>query len=149
MDTVPLRGTHLEECAILVANRYKSLRGRVSSLPSAHEDVGVILSMLRNGIERAPGVAAVRETKVVGFLLGLVIPTFRDRRAFTVQNGPMRQCETSHGGPTKRCTLIYPLGGLRMVALTTSSPRFPAILKQSIACSGTDLDLRRWMQSGT
>jgi GNAT superfamily N-acetyltransferase len=80
LKIVPLRDKYLEDAASLVAARYRALRGQVSSLPSRYEDVSSILPPLRDLAGQAPGVVAMREGRLVGFLLGMVLPEFRGKR---------------------------------------------------------------------
>lgn len=77
----PLRDTHLEDAAVLVTDRYRAEREHVPSLPPRYEDVSAILPLLRDLAGQAPGVAALRDGRLVGFLLGMVLPVFRGRRS--------------------------------------------------------------------
>jgi GNAT superfamily N-acetyltransferase len=81
LETVPLQEWHLEDAASLSAARYRSLRQRVPSLPSRYEDADGMLSRLQELAAQAPGVAAVRGSRLVGFLVGLLLPAFRGKRA--------------------------------------------------------------------
>ena len=80
LEIVPLRDEHLEDAAALVTARYRALRERAPSLPPRYEDVGSILPPLRDLAGQAPGVVAMREGQLVGFLQGMVIPEFRGKR---------------------------------------------------------------------
>jgi len=77
----PLREKHLEDAAALVSVRYRALRERVPVLPSRYEDVDTILPMLYDLAGKAPGVVAIRGSRLVGFMLGFVIPTFLGKRS--------------------------------------------------------------------
>jgi GNAT superfamily N-acetyltransferase len=81
LEIVPLVKEHLEDAALLVTARYRKLRQDVPSLPSRHEDVSSILSPLSDLASETPGVAAIRGGRLAGFLLGLVLPDFRGKRA--------------------------------------------------------------------
>jgi GNAT superfamily N-acetyltransferase len=81
LQITPLREEHLENAAVLVSVRYKALREHVPLLPSRYEDVETILPMLRDLIGEAPGVVAIRGSRLVGFLLGFVIPMFLGKRS--------------------------------------------------------------------
>lgn len=77
---VPLGTEHLEDAAALVTIGYRAERERVPSLPSRYEDVTSILSPLNNLARQSPGVAAIRDGRLVGFLLGQILPMFKGRR---------------------------------------------------------------------
>jgi GNAT superfamily N-acetyltransferase len=81
LEIVPLRGKHLEDAAALVTACYRALRERVPSLPSRYEDASSILLPLRDLAGQAPGVVAMREGRLAGFLLGMVLPEFRGKRS--------------------------------------------------------------------
>ena len=76
-----MRNEHLEDAAALVTVGYRALRERAPSLPSRYEDVSSILTPLRDLAGQAPGVVAMRDGRLVGFLLGMVISEFRGKRA--------------------------------------------------------------------
>jgi hypothetical protein len=78
---VALQDEHLEDAAALVSVRYKALRQRVPLLPRRYEDVAALLPMLRDITRQAPGVVALRGSRVAGFLTGSVIPTFLGKRS--------------------------------------------------------------------
>jgi GNAT superfamily N-acetyltransferase len=80
LEIVPLRSDHLEDAADLVAARYRVLREQVLSLPARYEEASFMLPLLRNLAGQAPGVVAMREGRLAGFLLGKVIPEFRGKR---------------------------------------------------------------------
>jgi GNAT superfamily N-acetyltransferase len=81
LETVPLQDKHLEHAAALVTAGYRALREQVPSLPSRYEDVSSILPPLRDLVGQAPGVVAMRDGRLVGFLLGMVLPEFRGKRS--------------------------------------------------------------------
>ena len=66
---VPLRQEHLEQAAALFTANYRAAREHEPSLPSCHQDVGSILPKLSDLAAQAPGVAAIRDGRIAGFLL--------------------------------------------------------------------------------
>lgn len=81
LQIVALGDEHLEDAAALVTARYRALRADVRSLPSRYEDLTSILPLLRDLVAEAPGVVAIRGGRMVGFLLGTVLPNFRGKRS--------------------------------------------------------------------
>ncbi len=80
LDLVRLEEKHLAEAAALVCARYGTLHQRVPALPARYLDVGAVLPILANLAGQVPGVAALRGARLVGFLLGLVLPHYQGRR---------------------------------------------------------------------
>ena len=76
-----LRETHLEDAATLVSVRYRALREQVPLLPPRYEEASTLHSMLHEFTKQAPGVAALRGGRLVGFLAGMVLPIFRGKRS--------------------------------------------------------------------
>jgi GNAT superfamily N-acetyltransferase len=81
LEMVSLRDEHLEDTAALVTARYRALREDVPSLPSRYEEVSSILPPLRDLAGQAPGVVAMRDGQLAGFLLGMVLSQFRGKRS--------------------------------------------------------------------
>ena len=81
LEIIQLGEEHLEDAAVLVSNRYKRLRGQVSSLPSRYGKVSTLLPLLRDIAGAGPGVVAIREGRLVGFLSGWLLPSFRGKRS--------------------------------------------------------------------
>jgi len=81
LEIVSLQDEHLEDAAALVTARYRALREQVPSLPSRYEDASSILPLLRDLAGKAPGVVAMRDGRLAGFLLGMVLPEFRGKRS--------------------------------------------------------------------
>jgi GNAT superfamily N-acetyltransferase len=77
----PLRGSHLEDAAELFCVRYRALRHHLPILPARYTTQEVILPMLRDLAQAAPGVVAIDDRQLVGFLLGFVIPDFLGKRS--------------------------------------------------------------------
>jgi GNAT superfamily N-acetyltransferase len=81
LEIVLLRDEHLADAAALVTAGYRALREHVPSLPSRYEDASSILPQLRDLAAQAPGVVAMRDGRLAGFLLGMVLPEFRGKRS--------------------------------------------------------------------
>jgi GNAT superfamily N-acetyltransferase len=81
LEIVTLQDKHLEDAAALVSAGYRALCERVPSLPSRYEDVSSILPLLRDLAGQGPGVVAMRDGRLTGFLLGMVLPEFRGKRS--------------------------------------------------------------------
>jgi len=81
MEIVPFQETQIEEAAALACARYQIQRQQVPLLPARFEDAEAILPLIRDLAGRAPGVAALRDGRLAGFLLGFVIPEFRGKRS--------------------------------------------------------------------
>jgi GNAT superfamily N-acetyltransferase len=81
MDVVPLGEEHLEDAAQLACSRYEGLREQVVSLPSRYARVSTVLPLLRDIAAARPGVAAVRNGRLVGFLSAWLLPSFRGKRS--------------------------------------------------------------------
>ncbi len=81
LEIVPLLDGHLEDAAALVTTRYRSLRQHVASVPTQYEESALILPLLGDLASRERGVAAVHSERLVGFLLGQVLPSFRGKRS--------------------------------------------------------------------
>jgi len=72
---------HLPEAAELFAAGYRELRRRAASMPARYEDAGSILPKLQELAAEAPGVVAVRNGQLVGFMMGQVLSSFRGKPA--------------------------------------------------------------------
>jgi len=81
LDIAPLQDEHLADAAALVTVRYRALRERAPSLPSRYEDVSSILPPLRDLAGQVPAVVAMRDGRLAGFLLGMVLSEFRGKRS--------------------------------------------------------------------
>ena len=80
IELVPLGEEHLEDAAALVTRRYRDLRQEVPFLPRRYAEVGTILPLLREVAGAAPGIVALHGGRLVGFLSGWLLPSFRGRR---------------------------------------------------------------------
>jgi len=81
LDVVPLDAGHLGDAADLVAAQCRVLRASVPALPARYEDPSVFVGDLAALLGSAPGVAALRSGRLVGFLIGQLIDDFRGMRA--------------------------------------------------------------------
>lgn len=81
LQIIELQEKHLDDAAMLVGARYGALRAQVPSLPAQYEDPGDTLPRLRALAARAPGVAAIRGGRLVGFLMGFTLPSWRGQRS--------------------------------------------------------------------
>lgn len=81
LHIVPLEDKHLEDAAALVCARYRALRQYAPLMPARYESAAAILSLLHDLPQRAPGVAAIRGGRLVGFLGAFVLPEFLGQRS--------------------------------------------------------------------
>jgi GNAT superfamily N-acetyltransferase len=81
LGVVPLGEEHLEDAAALASSRYKGFRDQVPPLPPRYAEVSTLLPLLHNIVGAGPEVAAMRQGRLVGFLTGWLIPSFRGSRA--------------------------------------------------------------------
>ena len=79
IKVLPLRESHLEDAAALACARYRALRERLPLMPSRFEEPDTILPRLRDLAGQAPGVAAMRGSKLAGFLVAYQFPDFRGK----------------------------------------------------------------------
>lgn len=100
LEIATLGDEHLENAAALVVTRYHMEREQVPSLPARYEDADQVLPLLRDLVGRAPGVAAVRDGQLAGFLIGLVLPSWRGRRSLYVP-------EWAHSANPEDCREVY------------------------------------------
>ena len=76
----PFSDHHLQDAALLVADRYHGLQAVVPSLPAQYGEVSHLLPMLAELRESASGVVAMDGDDLVGFLLSITIDDFHGRR---------------------------------------------------------------------
>ena len=74
IETVAFTDEHLEPAAGLVAARYRDVRAREPLLPPQFEDAGSVARSLERWWRVTSGFAALREGRVVGFMLGILTP---------------------------------------------------------------------------
>lgn len=76
LQIVDFREYDLEDAARLVSTRYQALRRQEPLLPGRYENPGEFLPRLGELLESAPGVAALRSGRLVGFMAGYLLPQF-------------------------------------------------------------------------
>ena len=82
LQIVPLCEEHLDAAAALAARRFVRLYEQEPLLPSRYAKPSAFASLLRDLLSTgAPGVAAIRDERLVGFLTGWCMPTFRGQRS--------------------------------------------------------------------
>ena len=77
---VSLHEEHLDAAAELVSKRYRQLLEQEPHLPSKYEDASMFLPLLQEILSRG-GVAALSGGRLVGFLTGWKMPSFRGKRS--------------------------------------------------------------------
>ena len=82
---MPLGDNHLGDAARLVTGRFRAERQRQPLLPEHFESPDAALPLLRALAAKSPGVAAVRDGRLVGFLVGFN-SVFREARTAYVPN---------------------------------------------------------------
>ena len=80
LDIVSLREQHLQDAALLVQSRYRALKQPLPMLPARWERLSEIAPLLRDLLPAGPGVAAIRDGKLVGFMMAMIIPSFLGQR---------------------------------------------------------------------
>jgi GNAT superfamily N-acetyltransferase len=82
LSIVPLRADHFEDAAALVARRCQLLRKYVPLLPPRYEDAQVISGLLAGLDPGSSGVAALRGSRLVGFLSGILLDKLLGKRCY-------------------------------------------------------------------
>jgi GNAT superfamily N-acetyltransferase len=77
MKIVQFNHDHIEEAAALVALRYQAERDHNPLFPAQFEQAEAIMPQLQKSVGNVPGVAAIRDNRLAGFLLGFKAPLFR------------------------------------------------------------------------
>jgi GNAT superfamily N-acetyltransferase len=80
LEILSMQEQHLEGAAALVAASYRALCQTVPDLSPAYENAAAYMPSLRGLMDRSPGVVAVRDGEVAGFMTGFVIPEFLGKR---------------------------------------------------------------------
>jgi GNAT superfamily N-acetyltransferase len=81
-----MEASHVDACAALFAGQYAAARVALPWLPEQRENEQSIVSRLRDLISKGPGVVALRNGQVVGYMAGMVLPAWRGRRtAFSTE----------------------------------------------------------------
>jgi hypothetical protein len=82
LKIIPLKEEHLEDAAALVSSRYQILHEQQPLLPRRYQEAHNLLPLLQNIIRAAPpGVAAIQDGQLVGFLIVWLMPDFRGKRS--------------------------------------------------------------------
>lgn len=82
LKVISLREEHLEDAALLVSQRYRRLCEQETHLPHRYAEVDNLLPLLRNIMSASEvGVAALRGDRLIGFLTGWQMPSFRGKRS--------------------------------------------------------------------
>jgi len=81
LEIVPFGEKHLEDAATLACSRYNELRREIPLLPSRYAEISTLLPLLHKIVKGGPGVAALHQGRLVGFLTGWLMPSFRGRPA--------------------------------------------------------------------
>jgi GNAT superfamily N-acetyltransferase len=80
----PFNEEHSEDAAGLFVERFGMERERTPLLPPRFEDFHAVLPLLTNLVAKSPGVVAVGNGGLVGFLIGQLLPSWRGRRSVWV-----------------------------------------------------------------
>lgn len=75
---------HIEEAATLAALRYQTERAHNQLLPTQFEQAEAVTPHLQGLVGKVPGVIAMRENRLVGFLIGFRANLFRGQRGVFV-----------------------------------------------------------------
>ena len=82
LKIIPLKEQYLEDAALLVSQRYAKLHEQEPYLPSRYAEVESLLPLLQNILNASgSGVAALHGNRLVGFLTGWQMPSFRGKRS--------------------------------------------------------------------
>jgi GNAT superfamily N-acetyltransferase len=82
LEVLPLREEHLEDAALLVSNRYQRLLHEVPHLPYSYAEVTKLLPLLQKILNSSGvGVALTQGNRLLGFLTGWQMPSFRGQRS--------------------------------------------------------------------
>lgn len=82
LNIIPFREEHLEDAASLVSKRYQRLYELEPHLPHSYSEVSNLLPLLQNILKvTGIGVVAIRGNRLVGFLTGWHMPSFRGKRS--------------------------------------------------------------------
>lgn len=80
----PFEEKHIEDAARLFAKRYRLEREHMHLLPSRYEDCSAVVPLLRDQINRTPGVVAIEDGRISGYLIGQLFLSWRGRRGVFV-----------------------------------------------------------------
>ncbi|MDH5187049.1 MAG: GNAT family N-acetyltransferase [candidate division WOR-3 bacterium] len=77
----PFEEKYVEDAAKLFAENFQIEREKVSFLPERFEDYKTVVPLLRNYLKKVPGVIAIKNNRLVGYLIGSLLPNWRGRRS--------------------------------------------------------------------
>ena len=100
LKIVPLKEEHLEDAAALVSSRYQILLAQEPLLPHRYREAHNLLPLLQNIMRYAPGVAAIQDGQLVGFLIAWLMPDFRGKRS-------VYSPEWANAAHRENCRYIY------------------------------------------
>jgi GNAT superfamily N-acetyltransferase len=101
LKIIPLKEEHLEDAAALVSSRYQILHEHEPILPHGYREVHNLLPLLQNIMRAAPpGVAAIQDGQLVGFLIAWLMPDFRGKRS-------VYSPEWANAAQRENCRYIY------------------------------------------
>jgi GNAT superfamily N-acetyltransferase len=82
LKIVPLNQDHLDVAAKLVSSRYQALREQQPLLPAHYQNPQVFIPRLQSILEAGvPGVVALQDGHLAGFLTAWLMPDFRGKRS--------------------------------------------------------------------
>ncbi|MBX2997016.1 MAG: GNAT family N-acetyltransferase [Caldilineaceae bacterium] len=77
IEVVNVEEKYLEDAAVLVASRYRGLRDQNPLTPARYGEVEILYPLLKGLTENAPGVVALENGTLVGFLSAWMVPSWR------------------------------------------------------------------------
>jgi len=82
LEIHPVKKEHLEDAAAMVVSRYQDLNKREPLLPDRYNHASNILPHLESMYNAgSPGVAAIQDGRLVGFLMAWTMETFRSKKS--------------------------------------------------------------------
>lgn len=84
LDIVPFAPEHLAEAAELLAARHAAAREREPLLPELYASAPAARTLIESAVENARGLAAMREGRLAGYLIGVEAPPHDPIRRATV-----------------------------------------------------------------
>jgi len=83
-DVRNMKKEYAAEAAELFTEDYKNERERIEQLPVKYEEPEHICTVISNIIEDSPGVAVFENKSLVGYMQGIPISTFREKRSIYI-----------------------------------------------------------------
>jgi GNAT superfamily N-acetyltransferase len=77
----PLCSNYFDDVVAFICRRYAELRAFAPLLPERYEEYEVVAPLLESILDQAPGVVALDDSRLVGFIGGWLLPDFRGQRA--------------------------------------------------------------------